>query len=233
MSGIRSGVVGPNEVIAVTCYTGSEELMAMTERMLCRLNLTARHVAQGVSRPATFPGAVCTPTNVGFAQGMNWAIEAAIQDYGLPEYFLVINNDVVPPEGHGWIRQLMGISRGFKCVSPVTNRTGISYAKRAKPTKSHNVTEHEIVGAFCLLVPRHVITLCRKEFGYNLFDPDFGYGYGEDDLLFAILRKYQSRKPALVAHHVWVEHLKAQTAKTIKIDRKHQTWLLHQKTAAL
>lgn len=222
------------DVVAVTCYTGGEELCSMTERMLRSLTVPAFAVGQGVDRQADTHARhihAVTRHNAGFALGINRAIELARMHFPDAKHVLVLNNDLEFPDPH-WIDELLAQADGKHVVTPVTDKTGYKVAEWPGP--SAGTTMAEMVGAFCWLVPTLICEKLRRDYGFWLFDPDFHFAYGEDDYTAAIFRKKLiGPKPFRVVHSSFVRHLRSQTAGPMKIDRGKQIKLLEAKLARL
>ena len=106
-------------ILAVTCFTGGEELAKMTQDCLLELaecvptgvELKTSVVAQGWSALPTCPIGTLylAPHNVGFAYGMNRAIEAGFIERKEFDYVLCFNNDLQFPN-KGWLRKLVDIA---------------------------------------------------------------------------------------------------------------------------
>jgi len=223
------------KVIAVTCYTGSERLVQMTERLVKRLPCGVVAVGQGADRQIATE--CCARVNVDVNKGFAYGINTGIQwlwdncEKVLPENILVINNDIEPPEDRAWFDLLVSVCDGKRIITPVTDRTWNKAAK-ASEAKNKNSFYASMVSAFCWLVPARICRRLKRNYGFWMFDEDFGLGYGEDDYTAAILRK-KDPTPFKVVPRSWVRHLKAQTAKTVKIDRKRQFVILENKIAKL
>lgn len=225
------------EVQAITCYTGGEELVQMTERMIRKLRVPVIAVGQGVEREVDAPcHKVRTHFNAGFALGINRGIQTCYSLHGeLPDYLLVINNDIEPPD-YPWFEILLQNAKNQRSgrsqhiVTPATDRTGYKVAQQAGP--KDGVANTSMVGAFCWLVPKWIPNMLRSQYGFWLFDPDFGLGYGEDDYTAAILRK-TNKQPFKIVRSAWVRHLRSQTTRTVNIDRKKQFDILHRKLKEL
>jgi len=222
-----------HDVCAVTCYTGDESLVQMTERLIDRLPCTVVAVGQGSVRQVMSEcWRVKLDENMGFAAGINAGIQHLWETLGadLPDNLLIINNDIEPKDDV-WLDVLLAEADGKHVVSPLTDRTWGTAAKAPGP-KAGGCRYAENISAFCWLVPKSITMMLKKEFGFWMFDEDFGLGYGEDNYTAAILRR-KDPKPFKVVLSSWVKHLKAQTAKTVKIDRKKQFTILENKLAGL
>ena len=233
-----------SKILAITVYAGSEKLVEMTERMLRRLPICdpSWHVGKDhLHVVAVGNGAVRMVgdgrvdshlelvENVGFGNAVN----LAIRDFMNKDVtdVLVLNNDLEFPYPE-WLAECCKERDGKRIISPLTDRTATAAAKASGPRNQDPVLASQ-VSAFCWLVPRSVIELLRKKFGFPLFDPDF-FAYGEDDYTSAILRKHVDPRPFKVVPRAWVRHLKHQTGKEFGLGggMKRNLKLLHKKMKA-
>ncbi len=213
-----------NDILAVTPFTGSEKLVAMTARMLMDTYLSWPFaqicvVANKPSRLLTkeeLPRHVMQierPSNEGFGPGVN----AALRFFDWKGDVLVLNNDLSFPQ-KGWM-QLLRDEQGRDdqdCLSfiyaPRTNRTATKEAcydgQADKPAQ--RVRQ---VSAYCWLIPAKVQRRVRERTpGGDLFPREFP-NYGSDDAAAFWIRKLFGATPFKVVHRAFVTHEKAQTAK--------------------
>lgn len=219
-------------VMAVTCCTGGEKLCLLTERLVRALPMQTIVVQQDTDRNIDCDWfiSVRTKYNAGFALGVNrgiqkiWSFSRGVIPN--PSYVLVINNDIEPPL-FPWFEPLLREADQDHICSPLTDNTGYKIAQAPGPQKG--VTLAPMVGAFCWLVPFWMCEFLRSRYGFWLFDPDFGLGYGEDDYTAALLTKKLGHPPFKIVRQSWVRHFRSQTASTMKIDRGKQIRLLKEK----
>lgn len=203
-------------VVAVTVYAGSEELVAMTERMLNQLLDTTGGVP--IVAVANFPERcvdrrICThhilhEQNLGFGVAVNAALRLMLDREPDCTHALILNNDLEFPDPK-WFEALVAEAERSAICAPCTDRTATG-AAIAKGAVDKPPTFHPQVSAYAWLVPIAVINNIYRAFGFELFDPDF-FAYGEDDYTGAIMRKMYGRKPFKVVHRSWVKHLKGRT----------------------
>jgi len=151
--------------------------------------------------------------NHGFACPVNFIIGKELEK--ADTHVLVMNNDLVF-EQKDWLCRLLEEKNSKVVCSPVTDRTASKKATAAKAVDAPPIRVNNL-SAFCWLVPRSVIKLLKRRFGFWLFDPDF-FAYGEDDYTSAILRRYVDPKPFKVVRRSWVRHLKHQTGKAVGLS---------------
>lgn len=211
-------------ILVITVYAGSEELVAMTERMLHQLNRQRGTIEEDLRVVAVCNGAVrqvergladfnsFMDKNVGFGNAVNTAIKVEISNEGAGftrfTDVLVMNNDL-DLEDDRWLSQLVKARNGKCVISPMTDRTATKAACSPHAIDKEPFRTDQ-VSAFCWLVPRAIIKMFKGRYGYPLFDPDF-FAYGEDDLAGAIMRKHCSAKPFVIVPRSWVRHLKGKT----------------------
>lgn len=213
-------------IIAITPFTGSEKLVAMTEDcieqlMLCDLpnDATLRVIAvnngavRGLGKVGEHPmvDELRDEKNYGFGVGVNRGIDLALIGEQWPcDQLLVFNNDLQFPD-RTWLVKLLQEVEGPYVLSPRTDITATPEAchPAAADKPAQRVRQ---VSAFCWMVPRRVLNAISTRFDYPLFPPQFT-NYGSDDAAAAIIRAIYGETPFKVVHRSWVRHLKAQTSK--------------------
>jgi hypothetical protein len=213
------------KVLAVTCYTGDEALCSMTEIMLSELQSTSQQcellvsvVAQGAHREVKkhlVDMQTIAPENVGFAYGMNLAIEKGLEDCK-PDYVLCMNNDLVLSRQPNWMAILMTAASRDKVTSPTTDKTASHPAPGPRALPPVPV---DSLSAYCWLVPIKFCERLKEKYGFWLFSEDFVPAYGEDDWTSYLLTKEFGQKAFRLVPRSFVGHLKRQTAKAVKHDR--------------
>lgn len=222
------------KILAVTCYTGDEALCDMTEAMLIGLHRTAKNhelsvavVGQGASRAMSshlvaFQDSL--PENVGFAYGMNRAIEIGVVQWK-PDYVLCLNNDLMFPQSD-WLGVLIRNARTDKVTSPVTDNTAL-HAQRGPNALSP--LEVEELSAYCWLIPFSMCEALKKDHGFWLFSEDFAPAYGEDNWTAYLLRKQLGGNIFKLIRRSFVKHLRGRTAKIVPHDRAKTSKILADK----
>lgn len=223
------------KVLAVTCYTGDEKLCTMTDFMLqglwesgvvAKIDLQIAAVGQGAERPAECRHPFMHPENVGFAFGMNLAIENSLRAMcESPDYVLCLNNDLEFPEKN-WLAELMKCARADRICVPATDRTSLRI--QAGPIASPSIPVQEM-GAYCWLIPFAWCKWLKETHGFWLFSEEFAPAYGEDNLTAFLLSKKYGANCFRWVRRSWVKHLRAKTAAAMKIDRKKSSALLVKK----
>lgn len=217
-------------VLAVTCYTGTGPLCDMTQRMLTELKATKTSatlkvsvVAQGALRamgPALTNCESVYPENVGFAFGMNRAIDIAWELGIKPDYVLVLNNDLEFPDP-GWLERLVKAARPDRITLPATDRTAGYVQQGPIPKGPSNVNE---MSAYAWLIPFAWCKYLKAQYGFWLFDEDFKPGYGEDNwTTYLLLKRYGPGRLFTLVHRSFVKHLRHKTADFVAHDRKKTT----------
>ena len=217
-------------IIAVTPFTGSEKLVAMTEDcieqlLLCELpnEATLRVVAvnnnasRGLGKIGDHPlvDELRDDKNHGFGVGVNRGIDLALIGERWPcDQILVFNNDLQFPN-RDWLTHLLREGEGRYVLSPRTDVTATVEACHPGPEDKSAQRVRE-VSAFCWLVPRAVVGAIETRWGFPLFCPQFS-NYGSDDATAAILRGLYGETPFKVVHRSWVKHLKARTANELGV----------------
>ena len=166
------------KVLAVTCYTGGKELCVMTETMLKELQLTSDcrvavtvQGADWVVKQADFVHV--SVENVGFAYGINRAIDLAVRTEK-PDYILVLNNDLRFPR-LDWFVWLMKAAGPDYITCPVTDQTALHAHPASVAVAPLDVEE---LSAYCWLVPFGLCEFLKKEYGFWLFSEDFAPAEG-------------------------------------------------------
>ena len=223
--------------MAVTCATGGEELIAMTERCIKGMRdsepeddvVQMSCVWQGTDRKVKDWQALHSyrPKNVGFAYGMNLAIDLGVKYYGEPDWVLCFNSDLEYPH-EGWLENLMVIARksSNRILVPSTDSTAIRVQPHAIDKPSFPVEE---MSAYCWLVPFKWCQFLKQRYGFWLFDEDFAPAYGEDNWTAYLFAKEFGAKPFRYVPRSFVKHLRARTSRTVKHDRKASSALLVKK----
>lgn len=217
-------------IIAITPFTGSEKLVAMTEDcirslLMCDLpnDATLRIVAvnnaasRGLGDVLEHPmvDEVKDEKNYGFGVGVNRGIDYALIAERWPcDQILVFNNDLKFKDPT-WLVQLCREIEGRYVLSPRTDVTATVEACHDGPADKSAQRVRE-VSAFCWLVPKLVIDAIDSRWNFPLFPPMFT-NYGSDDAAAAILRGLYGETPFKVVHRSWVKHLKAQTANELGV----------------
>lgn len=223
------------KVLAVTCYTGGAELVQMTSRCIdairCGLpegpdavDFEVSACAQGVEHaldvdPDHF---IDYGENVGFAFGMNLAIDNGVRFGGDPHWVLCFNNDLEFPDPN-WIGLLTAIAAArsdpklYKILVPATDSAAIRVQARAQNKNSHDVQESS---AYCWMVPFAWCQWLKKTYGFWLFDEDFAPAYGEDNWTAFLLSKQFGENVFRFIPRAFVKHLRARTSRIVKHDRK-------------
>jgi len=215
----------------VTCFTGDDDLCDMTEAMLSDLwrtsegpvdELKVSIVAQGAARETGYLCDIVTVVsrNIGFAFGMNQAIEAG--HTWEPDYVLVLNNDLLFPD-YGWFAELMNEARSDCVSSPATDVTA-RHPQEWPTDEAPRMVQQ--LSAYAWLVPFAWCQDLKERYGYWLFDEEFAPAYGEDDWAAFVLSKLHGPKVFQLVHRSWVKHLKARTSATVTCDRRKTSKLL-------
>ncbi len=219
------------KILAVTCYTGGEELCRMTSRMLYDLvgtptggaNLVTSVVAQGATAALDIATLyfVDHPENVGFGFGMNLAIDNGVRLDGEPDYVLCLNNDLEFPNKN-WLKVLLKeVSPNYVFV-PATDKAAIVVQKG--PMALHSIAMQEMSG-YCWLVPFKWCQWLKKEHGFWLFSEEFG-SYGEDNWTAFLLSKQYGQLVFRYVRRSWVKHLRGRTAAVVKPNRRQSSRVL-------
>jgi hypothetical protein len=220
-------------VLAVTCYTGDEELVKMTERCFEQM---LECVPEGVqfNISATKQGAVRAarhasftenrPKNVGFAFGMNQAFEAGLSLFDEWDFVLCFNNDLLFPQ-KDWLRVLLEIAEHptDQIIVPATDSAAIRIQPGPRDKNSVLLQESS---AYCWLVPFAWCQWLKDTYGFWLFSEDFGVAYGEDNWTAYLLSKQFGPKVFRYVPRSFVKHLRARTSRTVKHDRKRSNRVL-------
>ena len=226
-------------IVAITPFTGSEKLVAMTEDCIATMLTTAvpkgvkvriiavnNKASRGLDLDAINKIAERSPgfhpvdelrddKNYGFGVGVNRGIDyALIAEKRECDHVLVFNNDLQfkQPE---WLYHLLREVEARYVLSPRTDVTATVEACFPGPEVKPAQRVRE-VSAFCWMVPRPVVNTIEKRWGWPLFCPMFT-NYGSDDATAAILRATYGDTPFKVVHRAWVKHLKAQTANELLV----------------
>lgn len=219
----------------MTCYTGDEKLVAMTERCVDSLmdmgagpgvNIFTSVYGQGASRLADVGSYQCNKLhNVGFAHGMNSAIRLGLpRMVAPPDFVLCFNNDLEFPK-EGWLKCLTDIAEKEpnQILVPGTDSAAIRIQPRAINKPSFPVAD---ASAYCWLIPFKWCQFLKKTYGFWLFDEDFAPAYGEDNWTAFLLSKEYGPLPFRHVPRSYVKHLRARTARTIKHDRVNSNRVL-------
>jgi hypothetical protein len=226
-------------IIAITPFTGSEKLVAMTED--CITSLMLSNVPAGVNiriiavnnkasrglkldelneianrSPGFHPiDELPEDKNFGFGVGVNRGLDyALIAERRECDHVLVFNNDLQFPKAD-WLTHLLRQVEDPYVLSPRTNVTATVEACHDGPEEKEAQRVRE-VSAFCWLVPRRIIRMLDTRWGWPLFCPMFT-NYGSDDATAAVLRAVYGSTPFKIVHKSWVRHLKAQTANELLV----------------
>jgi hypothetical protein len=212
------------KIVAITPFTGSEKLVAMTESCIEELRACAlppgvemRIVAvnnaasRGLSKDVLQNVDELTDVkNYGFGVGVNRGIDyALIGERWHVDHFLIFNNDLRFPDKN-WLVELLKEVETPYVLSPRTDITATKEACHPGPADLIP-TRSPLVSAFCWLVPHRIVQMMDMRWKYPLFCPQFS-NYGSDDATAAILRFTYGGTPFKIVHRSFVQHLKAQTA---------------------
>lgn len=221
------------KILAITCLTGGEDLVVMAEEMLLSLmecvpagvDLKTSCVTQGAARCVDgllVDWQVVRKKNLGFAAGMNDAIENAVNAGFNPDFVLCLNTDLQFPD-KDWLRKLlevMPIEPRIFC--PATDRTALYKQDGPKDKKSFDEVE---VSAYCWLVPFNWCLLLLNRKRYWLFDPEF-FAFGEDNQTAFLLAKWFGPKIFRMVPQSFVRHLRHKTSEVVKPDRRASSMIL-------
>lgn len=229
-------------ILAITPFTGSEQLVSMTEDcieglMQCEVPVGVHVRVLAVNNAAKRPidvkkldalaqqqPSACAwepveqlidTQNNGFGVGVNRGIDLALIAERWPvDHVLVFNNDLQFPQ-RDWLVKLFEEADPPYVLSP---RTDVTATPEARQPHQAELPAQRVgqVSAFCWLVPRRVINAIEPRWGWPLFNPSFT-NYGSDDATAAIIRQLYGATPFKVVHRSWVRHLKAQTANELHV----------------
>lgn len=218
------------KVLAVTCYTGGKDLCEMALKMLLALkkcvptgiDFRESAVAQGAETCVGGYYTTVVEKNIGFAFGMNAAIENA-HDWD-PDYVLCLNTDLEFPN-KDWLRKLLEIAvdPAEQIAVPATNNAAIRIQQGPRSLSSYPVQESS---AYCWLIPFAWCKWLKEKHGFWLFSEDFGVAYGEDNWTSFLLSKKFGPKIFRYVPRSFVKHLRARTSRTVKHDRKRSNRVL-------
>lgn len=226
------------KILAVTCFTGRKDLCEMTERMLTRLreclpDIVISVVNQGAedAEAAHMVSDYFTrvPSNVGFAYGMNKAIDGAIAKRFKPDYVLCINNDIEMPHDN-WLNRLISEADDAHVMVPGTDKTALNAMKG--PSNIHSFTVDEM-SAYCWLVPFRFCEYLKWRHQFWLFSEDFAPAYGEDNWTSILLSHKFGNELFKIVPKAWVRHLKGKTADAVKLNRKKTSRVLREKIISM
>ena len=175
-------------------------------------------VAQGAARPIESNGVrTFLPKNLGFAGGMNRAIEEGLRYFKAPDYILCFNNDLEFPN-KGWLRHLVDIAeQTTQVLCPATDSAAHRTQSGPEEKPSFSVENNS---AYCWLVPMKWCRFLKATYGFWLFDEDFAPAYGEDDWTAFLLAKHFGPKHMRYVPRSFVKHLRARTARTVEHNRR-------------
>lgn len=223
------------KILAVTCLTGGEDLVVMAEEMLSSLrecipagvDLMSSCVTQGAARRVDGLLVDCQlvrKKNLGFAAGMNDAIDNAVNAGFNPDRVLCLNTDLQFPD-KDWLRKLIQ-ARPIepRILCPATDKTALYKQDGPKDNKSFDEVE---VSAYCWLVPFKWCLLLLNRYRFWLFDPEF-FAFGEDNQTAFILAKWFGPKVFHVVPRSFVKHLRHKTSEVVKPDRRASSRLLRE-----
>lgn len=169
-------------------------------------------------------------SNIGFAKGFNAGIRYFLDDRDVPDYWLILNNDLEFPN-KGWLRELVNERTIKQVICPTTDRTATSLAVSGEPLDKDPI-HTESVSAYAWMVPESIRALIEEKEGFTFFDPDFD-SYGEDDWTSLLIQHHVGPKPFRIVPRAWVQHLKARTTAEVKPDRAAASQLLCDKIRTL
>lgn len=236
----------------ITLYTGSEKLSKMTSEMLFDLEAAIRYaedllsetlvvvVNNGSDSPLSYSkgeipykfSQLMLPKNGGCSVGYNRGFDMIALGDVMPDYVMVINNDVRMPH-KDWLHKLLSVaSEEFVCA-PGTSRTATAEAVAQGPIEKRSTPIYS-VSAYCWLIPIAWIHENQKQRGWPIFDPEFR-AYGEDNWTALVWQSRYGPHPFRIVHRSWIDHLKAQTANEITTvqDRLDSSRLLRSKVSSM
>jgi len=218
-------------ILAVTCYTGGEELCHMTDHCLRALrdcvpkgvemliSVTAQGAEVSTLTEMAADYIYLAPKNVGFAYGMNRAIQMAVQcESEAPDWVLCFNNDLLFPN-RGWLRKLIDIADHptEQIIVPMTDSAAIRIAPGPRSKPSFKAQESS---AYCWLIPFAWCQWLKETHGFWLFDEAFAPAYGEDNWTAFLLSKHFGTNIFRIVPRSFIKHLRARTSRIVKHDRK-------------
>jgi hypothetical protein len=224
-------------LLAVTCYTGGEELCHMTDHCLRSLQdcvpkgvemvvaVTAQGAEMNTLTEMSATYIHLAPENVGFAYGMNRAIQMSVRcESEAPDWVLCFNNDLLFPQ-KDWLRNLLEIAvhPTDQILVPATDSAAIRVQPGLRNKNSFPVQE---MSAYCWLVPFAWCQWLKKTHGFWLFSEDFGVAYGEDNWTSFLFSKQFGPKVFRYVPRSFVKHLRARTSSIVKPDRKRSNRVL-------
>ena len=227
-------------ILAVTCYTGGEELALMTADCLSGLSecvpegveMKTSVLAQGTHAVPAWPMATITfsPRNIGFAYGMNLAIENGLEDGFEPDYVLCFNNDLQFPN-KDWLAKLVEIADvAFdQVLCPATDSAAHRIQSGPEDKPSYPVENNS---AYAWLIPFKFCQFLMANHGFWLFSEDFRPAYGEDDWTAFLIAKEFGPKAMRYVPRSFVKHLRGRTARTVEHDRARSSRTLVEKLRA-
>ena len=230
------------KVLAVTCYTGGEELCHMTDHCLrslqdcvpktveMEISVTAQGAALSTLTEMSASYLHVSEKNISFAYGMNRAIELAVKCEVQPDYVLCFNNDLQFPN-RGWLRKLVDVAEQLpnRVVVPATDKAAI----RVQPGPTSQLSEDvQEMSAYCWLIPFEWCKMLKERYGFWLFCEEFAPAYGEDNYTAFLLSKHYGPKVFRFVPRSWVKHLKGRTASSVKCNRAKTSALLVAKLRA-
>ncbi len=219
------------KILAVTCYTGGEELCDMTERTIrsleyCVPDTVAFQVsvfAQGSDRMVDAAYSTGCPENVGFAFGMNRAVDAG--QASEPDYVLCFNNDLEFPN-EDWLGRLIREAKPDRICVPATDKSAIRTQEGPIPAPAEHIQE---MSAYCWLIPFAWCQWLKEKHGFWLFDEEFEPCYGEDNWTAYLLAKKFGKTIFCYVRRSWVKHLKGRTSQSVTHNRRKTSAILMDK----
>lgn len=219
------------KVLAVSCCTGGEDLVQMTEACVdglleskpVNVELNVWVHAQDTTRvPSGInAGRSGDSHNKGFAHGMNTAIREGLLDSGDPDYVLCFNNDLVFTRKN-WLKVLLGRATQYRVTLPGTDRTALH--KQSGPVDKAPFDVQE-ASAYCWLVPFAWCKFLKKTYGWWLFDPQF-FAFAEDNKTAFLLSKRFGTKAFRIVPRSFVHHMRHQTTSVVKPNRRESSRIL-------
>ena len=203
------------KVAVVTCAYGPAALARMTERWwhglkACEGEFLTGIVCQGLAplSPRVAPTFMAVvKENEGFARGMNRAIRMALVRCPDLDRVIICNNDCTFPQTN-WLERLHSrCTHRDAVVMPLNDKCNTGAMVQFGPVPEGRLISLPFGPAVCWSVATNIVAAIRKFFGYELFDPDFQYGWAEDNYAAAVIRKITGiPHPFIVEERSWIHH---------------------------
>ncbi len=217
----------------VTCAYGGPKFAEMTARWWrslkqCDGDFMTVIVGQGLAplpddvKPDVL---VYLPENQGFAYGMNQAIYEAARHEPRTERFVVVNNDCTFPRKN-WLTKLHERVRSYGAVMvPLNTKCNTAACESEGPLPGFPLEFLTFAPAVCWSVSNVLVATMRHQLGYILFDPDFSFGWAEDNHAAAVIRKLTGwDRPFIVEPESWIKHDGSVTVNQVVRERNSIQW---------